>query len=132
VTIPTDAIDRELPAKLMREADGILSWAVGGAVRWYRDGLGHPNAVEQAGREWRTDMDQLGRFLEECCVRGDYASVRARALYSAYKRWADEAGEHAITETAFSNALGDRNLTKRHTDRGAVYQNIGLKQDHES
>jgi putative DNA primase/helicase len=49
VTIPADEIDRDLPAKLLAESEGILAWMVAGAVRWHSEGLGKPAAVESAG-----------------------------------------------------------------------------------
>jgi putative DNA primase/helicase len=126
ITIPKAEQDRELPAKLAAEAEGILAWAVAGAVRWYADGLGKPTDVEQAGNAWRAQSDRLGRFIAECCIAGDFAQAKARALYSAYRKWGEEAGERAITETAFANALQERGFTKKHTMHGAVYSGIGL------
>jgi putative DNA primase/helicase len=126
VTIPAGEIDRELPAKLMAKAEGILAWMVEGAFRWYSEGLGKPPAVESAGEEWRSDMDQFGRFIGECCIAGEFAQARARTLYSAYRKWAEEAGERPVMETSFGNTLKERGFTKKHTKNGAVYQGIGL------
>jgi putative DNA primase/helicase len=125
-TIPKDEQDKELPAKLAAEAEGILAWAVAGAIRWYSEGLGKPSDVEQAGDAWRAQSDRLGRFISECCVIGDFAQAKARALYSAYRTWGEQAGEHAITETAFGSALQERGFSKNHTRGGAVYAGIGL------
>jgi Protein of unknown function (DUF4238) len=70
VTIPKDQIDKELPDKLLTEAEGILAWAVEGARLWYAEGLAKPAEVEAAKDRWREDMDQLGRFIDERCVAG--------------------------------------------------------------
>jgi putative DNA primase/helicase len=126
ITIAAEEIDRELPQKLIEEAEGILAWMVAGAVRWHAEGLGKPASVESAGLEWRADMDQFGRFIEECCVIGEFAQMRARAIYSAYRKWAEEAGEQPVMETSFGNTLRERGFTKKHTKQGAVYQGIGL------
>ena len=67
-TIPPEEIDRELPAKLLDEAEGILAWIVEGAKRWYAEGLGRPPEIEAAVLDYRNEMDQIPRFLEECCV----------------------------------------------------------------
>ncbi len=126
VTIPAGEIDRELPAKLLAEAEGILAWMVAGAVRWHSEGLGKPAAVESAVVEWQSDMDQFGRFIGECCIVGEFAQAKARPLYSAYRKWAEEAGEQPVMETSFANTLKERGFTKKRTKNGAVYQGIGL------
>ncbi len=125
-TIPKDEQDKELPAKLAAEAEGILAWAVAGAARWYAEGLGKPSDVQQAGDTWRAQSDRLGRFIAEYCITGDFVQAKARALYSAYRTWAEEAGERTLTETDFSNALMERDFSKKHTKIGAVYSGIGL------
>jgi putative DNA primase/helicase len=126
VTIPKDEQDKELPAKLAAEADGILAWAVAGAVRWYSEGLGKPSDVEQAGDAWRAQSDRIGRFITDCCITEDFAQAKARALYSAYRTWGEQGGEHAVTETAFATALQERGFSKTHTRYGAIYSGIGL------
>jgi putative DNA primase/helicase len=127
VTIPKAEQDKELPARLAAEAEGILAWAVAGAMRWYAEGLGKPSDVEQAGDAWRAQSDRIGRFIAECCVTGDFAQAKARTLYSAYRTWSEEAGERStLAEKDFSNALIERGFSKKHTNSGAVYSSIGL------
>lgn len=126
VTIPKGEQDKELPAKLAAEAKGILAWAVVGAVRWYAEGLGKPSDVEQAGDAWRVQSDRLGRFIAECCIIGDFAQAKARALYSGYRRWAEEAGERTLTETDFSNAIMERGFSRTHTKSANIYSGIGF------
>lgn len=126
ITIPPEEIDRELPAKLMAEADGILAWAVEGAVRWYRDGLAKPDQVDAAAKAWRHESDKIGRFVEECCVTGDFAEAKARVLYTTYRKWVEDTGESVVTEMLFSNALNERGFMKKHTKTGAFYIGLGL------
>jgi putative DNA primase/helicase len=131
VTIPKTEQDRELPAKLLLEAEGILAWAVAGAARWYAEGLGKPSDVQQAGESWRAQSDHIGRFIQETCITGEYAQAKARQLYQAYKTWAEEAGEHPVTEMAFGLRITERHA-KKHTKAGAVYEGIGLRTDVEN
>lgn len=127
VTIPTGEIDKTLPRKLLGEAEGILAWAVEGAKIWRRDGLLKPHEVSAANDDWKAENDQLGRFVEECCVVADAVSAKARPLYEAYKTWAEGAGEHAVTETLFGTRLRDRGYAKEHRRYGTVYSGIGLR-----
>jgi putative DNA primase/helicase len=126
VRIPKEAIDRELSAKLLKEAEGILAWAVAGAKLWHESGLNKPPEVESAKDQWRAEMDQLGRFIEERCVTGEGFTVQASTLYSEYKRWCEESGEHSLTSTAFGRKLTERDFEKRHSERGWKYAGIGL------
>ena len=132
VTIPEEEIDKSLPGKLLAEGEGILAWAVEGAKEWRRIGLGRPTEVAAANEVWRAENDQLGRFIEECCVVADSASGRARPIYECYRQWADGAGENAITETDFGKRLSGRGFAKEHHSYGWVYSGIGMRDDRSS
>jgi putative DNA primase/helicase len=125
VTIPKDQQDRGLPDKLMAEAEGILAWAVTGAVRWYRDGLDRPAEIETTSAVWRADMNQVGRFVEECCVR--VGQSRAHELFLAYQQWAAGIGERSVPEVAFSARIQEMKFDRDRDDRGSYYIGIGLR-----
>jgi putative DNA primase/helicase len=127
VTIPPEEIDKSLPRKLLAEAEGILAWAVEGAKLWWQHGLGKPPEVVAANDDWRAENDQLGRFIEECCVVAESFSGKARQLYECYRAWAEGAGENAITETLFGRRLKDRGFAKEHRRYGTVYAGIALR-----
>ena len=67
VTIPDAQQDRQLPLKLKDEWPGILRWAVEGCLKWQQEELGLPKAVEVANQEYRSEMDILAPFIEDCC-----------------------------------------------------------------
>jgi putative DNA primase/helicase len=127
VSIPAAEIDKELPAKLLSEGEGILAWAVQGAVEWHRSGLGKPVEVESAKDEWRSEMDHIGRYIEERCVTGDGVRVLNSALYADYRRWAEADGEHAVTATSFGTKVAARGYLKKTSNRGGVYLGIGIR-----
>ena len=106
VTIPPEKIDRTLPQKLQAEAKGILAWAVRGAIRWYSEGLGRPDQIEQARQAYREEMDPLKEFFEECCVVERDATCSPRELFNAYKTWAADSGDqHMLTQRTFKQRL---------------------------
>jgi hypothetical protein len=77
--------------------------------------------------ERKAENDQLGRFVEDCCVVSDSFSGKARPLYMCYREWAEGAGEAAITETMFGKRLKIRGFTKVDRNYGAVYIGIALR-----
>ena len=129
VSIPKDQIDKEMPAKLLGEAEGIIAWAVEGARLWHKSGLDKPTEVEAANAKYRSDMDKIGRFIEERCVTGEGFRVSGAALYSAYKSWVEANGEHALTGTAFGTRISTKEFEKKMTSRGVDYVGIGLRSD---
>jgi putative DNA primase/helicase len=129
VSIPKDQIDKEMPDKLLREAEGIISWAVEGARLWYEFGLNKPTEVEAANAKYRSDMDKIGRFIEERCVTGEGFRVSGAALYSEYRRWVEANGEHPLTGTAFGTRISTKEFDKKTTSRGIDYVGIGLRSD---
>jgi len=126
VIIPLEEQDKQLSKKLLTEAEGILAWAVAGAVEWNQHGLPPITEIDELTQRWRCDADQVGRFIENCCVTGEYAEVRARSLYLAYKLWAEESGEQAETEKRFSERMADRGFVKDEDRTGRIYRGIGL------
>ena len=66
--------------------EGVLVWAVQGAIRWFREGLERPEEVREAVRSYRNEMDQIGRFIAERCSTGANLHVRARELYSTHTK----------------------------------------------
>jgi putative DNA primase/helicase len=121
--------DRQLKSKLEEELEGILTWAVEGCRQWLASGLQCPATVHQATQQYRVESDQIGRFIEECCVTTDGGRVRARPLYQAYRAWCEQTGEHPITETAFAMRLAERGLRKARTSRHTFYVGIQLREE---
>lgn len=128
VVIPPEKQDRELAEKIKRdEATGVLRWIVKGALQWQKQGLNPPKIVQEQTAAYRAAEDVLGRFLEECCVKQRGAKVGGGALYSAFKRWADDQGERAVRGNEFFAELKGRGFEKqRGPNKTAVYDGIGL------
>jgi putative DNA primase/helicase len=129
VTIAKDQIDRELPAKLLAEAEGILAWSVRGAKRWYASGLPQPPEIVAACNDWKAESDPLAAFLDERCVVDPTREVQAAHLYAAYKSWADDSGEKAFSAKVFGEKLKQRGMPKKLTRRAVFYLGIALKRD---
>ena len=124
VTIAPEEMDRQLPAKLLAEAEGVLAWCVVGAQRWYAEGLGKPAAVANAVDVWRDDMNTLGPFLEEMCdLRpGDSdAWVKVSEMWKAYTDWAERNEEsRPLSRNAFGAQLESHGASRGKRDHGAI------------
>jgi P4 family phage/plasmid primase-like protien len=127
VTIPKDERDGKLPAKLMAELSGILNWAVAGCLDWQKNGLGVPQAVEDATNEYRQEQDVIGEFLTERCVRDAQARDTSKRLWEAWKSWCEDNGEKEGTQKAFGLKLSERGFTQARTKSGRFWQGIRLR-----
>lgn len=124
VQIPDHMVDKSLKYKLRDEMPGILKWMADGCAMWQREGLNPPLSVQSAGKDYQHEMDVISRFVDECCDRSGYETVRAADLYAAYKRWATENNEYCMSSTRFGKEIGGR-FNKQHSRSGWVY--VGLK-----
>ncbi|HEX8913557.1 MAG TPA: phage/plasmid primase, P4 family, partial [Humisphaera sp.] len=127
-TIGEDEKDTALPDKLRAEWAGVLAWIVEGCRRWRAEGLGVPAEVARATGDYRREMDSIGLFLDEGCVRGERLSAPARDLYAAYVAWTEDAGEKPLSQKRLGMELAKRGLT---SDRDSytgrrVWRGIGL------
>jgi putative DNA primase/helicase len=126
VTIPKPEQDCQLLVKLLKEAEGILAWTAVGAMRWWREGLGKPSELEQAGAAWRAESDQVGRFIQECCMVGSHCSAKAGQMYETYKTWAERSGERPERASDFRRRLVERGFCQNRTNVGNFYSGIGI------
>jgi putative DNA primase/helicase len=124
VAIPNERIDRDLPEKLLAEAEGILAWAVAGARLWHRHGLQKPGAVQSARNEWQAESDQVRSFLDDCCTTREDYYTKAKTIYEAYKKWAEDGGEKVITATMFGRKLTEKGFPKTRRGSGNIYSGV--------
>ena len=136
VQIPPEEQREKGPAlevALREEAPGILNWLVEGLQDYYEcGGLAPPPSVLSETLEYRTDSDVVGRFIGECCDRGDLLEEDAGDLYEAFKLWAKEQGlspKGPMTPTTFGKRLTDRGYSRRRSN-GATFRQ-GLELDSE-
>ena len=116
----------EVMAMFRGELPGILNWAIEGCLEWQRDGLGVPEEVVNATREYEAEQDTFSMFLDEKCIRVPNARVLSRALYQQYRAWAEQYGESPVSHKTFASLMSERNFAKTKTKYGALYTGIGL------
>jgi phage/plasmid-associated DNA primase len=103
-----DRQDKELPQKLLAEAAGILAWIVEGARRWLQEGLGEAQAVSEATNRYRTEMDTLSDWLQDCCEQDSRAVTPLGDLYASYKAWCERNKETPLSQPSFGRRLSEK------------------------
>lgn len=126
VTITAEQADRDLPAKLRAELPGILAWAVEGCQMWIAEGLRPPERILAATADYKAESDTIAAFIADNCEVGSTYSVASGALYTAYRRWAEENGEHPMNNTRFGRDLTDRGYGMTRTISGKVRHGLRL------
>ena len=129
VTIPKDQQlpPHEVVAMFRAEYPGILNWALQGCLDWQRNGLGVPEEVVQATREYESEQDTFAMFLSEKCVCVSNARAAANALYKIYRSWAEEHGENPVSDKMFGPMLTERGFAKVRLKTGMVYMGVGIR-----
>lgn len=117
----------EVMAMFQAELPGILNWAIEGCLEWQRDGLGVPDEVISATREYEAEQDTFSMFLDEKCVRAPNARALSLALYREHKAWAEQYGESPVSHKTFASLMSERGFAKTKTMKGALYSGVGLR-----
>ena len=119
--------DHYLGDKLRAEAEGILAWAVRGAVEWYRNGLQDPPVVVEATKGYRERSNKLDGFLPGILELDPDGCVLGSEAYRLYREWADEEGI-LIRETwgrnTFYGAMEERGIDRRRTRQGMMLYGV--------
>lgn len=70
-----------------KDREGILAWMVRGFLDWQKYGWTIPNVVLKETKVYKSEMDSLNAWLEDCCQKeaGQYASFRD--LWDSYDVW---------------------------------------------
>jgi putative DNA primase/helicase len=84
--------DPDLPEKLKAEAPWILAWIVRGCLLWQQEGgLKPPHQLRAAAEAIRNEEDNVGRFVEDVCIRVDTdCRLQFKSFYDAFKAWYEE------------------------------------------
>ncbi|MEV0126369.1 phage/plasmid primase, P4 family [Streptomyces sp. NPDC050703] len=123
-----DERDYSLDRKLKGEAAGIVAWAVRGAVEWYANGLGDPESISAATREYRATSDALAGFFPGVLEKADDTHVVPGAdAYTAYTDWCEAEGlqrKEVWSRKAFYSAMEEREVEKKKTNKGIALMGV--------
>lgn len=108
IQIPENEVDKKLTHKLKREINAILHWCVEGYLKWQHDGLQEPSTVRAQRVEYRTEMDSIEAFIQECCELDGSHSVKASDIFQAYADWASTNNEYKMSSTKFGREMSKK------------------------
>jgi putative DNA primase/helicase len=123
--------DHYLHLKLKAEAEGILAWAVRGAIAWYAHGLGDPPAVMEATKTYRETSDSLAGFFPGVLEADKASMVPGNEAFKAYLHWCDEEDlplKEQMTRRSFYAAMEERGIQRVKKEVGQVL--LGVKLAH--
>lgn len=130
VVIPDDRRDRDLEKRLAKRIDAVLAWAVEGARKWTECGMPKANAVDDATKNYREDMDDVGRFVSDCIVRDARSKTLYREVYQEYVRWAAERNLFVLPDRKFAERLTEHGFERdRRTDNKTFWLQLKLVRD---
>ena len=126
VTIPPEQQDKMLYERLKAELPDILQWAVEGCLKWQQQGLTPPKSVVNAVEEYRSNMDTIGMWLDECCRFGPGLVTASGTLYSSYKTWVLIAGHGPMSQKRLGETLRMRGLENTKVNGIRSWQGITI------
>ncbi len=117
-------IDPDIKQKLFKEAEGILSWLVEGAVRYYRDGLDEPKVIRKATKDFKREEDIIGSFIEDSIEKSPGNSIQSSRLYEMYLTYCKMYSQVPQTETVFGCRMRQEGYERKRKGSGNFYVNI--------
>jgi len=122
--------------ELLKEASGILNWAIEGWLSVQKNGFIEPLSVTVSSEQFKNDMDVIGAFIDECCIKDKNYEAEHGELYSLYVEWHKKnQGNRPLSGTSFGIQIRDKGVEKYrksvYDDCGketkkTLYQNIGI------
>ena len=120
---PRYQLDPALYEKLDDELQGVLAWAVEGAMLYKRKGLQTPKSVEGEVARTRESFDLIGDWLEANCVLAEGVRLTTTDAWRDWQSYARATGDGKIIETqrAFTRILQERFPLKKSHGRNYAY-----------
>ncbi len=120
--------------KSKESLQGILTWAVQGAIEWYRlsEGLKTPDSIRKNVMNRRIELDHITQWIDSCCAVDATAWHTNSSVYYSYTEWCRSNGiNHPKSLDVLCQSLAKRGYKtsiQRRTANGARPRGVeGLK-----
>ena len=128
VVLKPEQRDKELPNKLRAEFSGILSWLLQGCLKWQQHGLAIPPEVERQVEQYRSEMDLIAQWLDDCCTQEPQSRCPARGAYISFSNWCRQGGHNPVSEVRFAQKMAERGFEHTSDRRGKSYLRLSANQ----
>ena len=129
VTIPKEKVDRDLGSKLANELSGILNFAIEGYHDWKAQGLSRPFAIDTDYKQYRSECDTVGGFIEDCCLPQRGAKAYTADLHAHYETWCVSNGLTPLSRAMFGKTMGQKGYESFKESKQNVWKGITLIED---
>lgn len=126
-------LDPDMESKLMREAPGILAWAVRGLKELislgFAQGLLPSPKMEELVTEYREDADLIKEFLDECTYPLTTGWVKKRDLYDRYVEYCKAHNAHPMSMQTLTELFKSKRkllIEKKDSAGSRQWYGIGL------
>lgn len=107
---------------------GILKWAVDGAVEWYKLGrLYVPECVKKNIQEHKDLLDTVAMWVEDCVNVEEGVHTSSVEIRGSYERWCEGNGVEPKRAKYFTQSLSKRIPTAKQAKKQDVRGYYGLK-----
>jgi len=114
--------DPDLAHKLRHELPGILNWALQGCRAWQREGrLSLPPIMRREVDSYRSEMDLIAQWLDDCCDIGANHTVTSSCAYQSFNTWCRTNGNLPFSNKRFSQKLDERGFTRSRTKKERIW-----------
>ena len=94
---------------------------------WKEQGFEAPQEVMEAVEDYKLDMDQVGRFIEDCCVVREDEECTGSAMYDEYVNWCINEGEnYKMTNHKLARDLKEKGFVNKRDMNGKKWIGIGV------
>jgi putative DNA primase/helicase len=83
--------------KSMKCLQGVLTWAIEGAKRWYQRGLHTPPVLNEKLREARMELDTVQHWLDSETEPDARSFLPNSMIRASYERWCEENGVRPLS-----------------------------------
>ncbi|MFB5201554.1 primase-like DNA-binding domain-containing protein, partial [Listeria monocytogenes] len=82
-----------------------------------------------ASSEYKSEMDVITAFIEDCCETGENKQINAKTLYETYREWAKDNGQYLMSSTKFGKEMGLK-FEKKKSNSKRNYVGITLNNEY--